>query len=399
LAEPLARIPKQIRTYIANEAGDILFHPESGLALAHEFVDTTGLDDLFPSARTFVQGKSEALVVVPKVGSGEDTWYLQRVNFDPNTTGQKLIIALRAPYTLVSSAAHAALQHNVKVTICLVVVAIFLGMLLGRRLTTPLKQLNHAAARVQRGQHDVQLPIDQPGELGLLAKAFADMATEVQRREQGLAQLTVWLEQRIAERNAKLREQTDLLNLVVENIGEGVIAVDPTFHPCFINRAAQQNLGIDGSEASFNTWRKNRRFRRGDAVTSSADETSPLLRALHGESLDSLNLVVENLDGELELRLTTSARPLYDRTRQLRGAAITFRDITAQHEADFAQRLVAMVFEHSAQGVLVTNASPTILRVNKAFTDITGYSAEEAVGQTPKLLNAGMQSRSFYDRL
>ena len=399
LAEPLARIPGQIQTYIANEQGELLFHPDTGLAVAHAFTGTEGLGDLFPAARAFLQGDSEALVVVPQVGSGDDTWYLQRVDFDPSPTGQKLIIALRAPYSLVSSEAHAAMRHSVKITIGLVAAAIFLGMVLGRRLTTPLTQLIDAATRIQRGQRAVSLPIDHPGELGLLSRAFSEMAAEVQRREEGLAQLTVWLEQRVAERSAELRAQTDLLDLVVENIGEGVIVVDPRSSPCIINQAAQRILGIDGSEASFEAWRENRRFHMDDGDAADADEALPLSRALNGESIDGLSIVVYTLDRELELRLTISARPLYDGARQLRGAVITFRDITAQHEADVAQRLAAMVFEHSAQAVLITDATQRIVRVNKAFTDITGYSAQEAVGQTPKLLNAGIQSRSFYDRL
>ena len=399
LAEPLARIPKQIRIYIANEQGDILFHPENGLAFAHEFVDTTGLGDLFPAAEYFLRGTSEDMVIVPRVGSGDDTWYLRRIDFDPTTAGQPLTIALRAPYELVSSEAHAALQHSVAVTIALVAAAVLLGIILGRRLTTPLRQLIRAAARIQCGQHNVSLPVDQPGELGVLARAFAEMAAEVRRREEGLAQLTVWLEQRVAERSAELRAQTVLLDLVVENIGEGVIVVDPHSHPCIINRAAQQILGIDGSAAAFEAWRQSRRFGQCEGDAASVDGLSPLTRALQGESVESRNLLVHSLDGKPDLRLTASARPLYDGARQLRGAVVTFRDITAQHDADVAQRLAAMVFEHSAQGVLVTDASQRILRVNKAFTAITGYSAEAAVGQTPKLLNAGIQSRSFYDRL
>ena len=58
-------------------------------------------------------------------------------------------------------------------------------------------------------------------------------------------------------------------------------------------------------------------------------------------------------------------------------------------------RIAATVFE-SQEGMFVTDTKNSILRVNRAFTRITGYSAEEAIGQTPKLLSSGNQSKAFY---
>jgi diguanylate cyclase (GGDEF)-like protein/PAS domain S-box-containing protein len=58
-------------------------------------------------------------------------------------------------------------------------------------------------------------------------------------------------------------------------------------------------------------------------------------------------------------------------------------------------RLAAAVFE-SQEGMLVSDAKNRILRVNKAFTRITGYTAEEAVGQTPSLLKSGRHDEAFY---
>jgi diguanylate cyclase (GGDEF)-like protein/PAS domain S-box-containing protein len=58
-------------------------------------------------------------------------------------------------------------------------------------------------------------------------------------------------------------------------------------------------------------------------------------------------------------------------------------------------RLAAAVFE-SQEGMMVTDANQAILRVNKAFAKITGYMAEEVVGQTPRLLKSGRHDESFY---
>jgi diguanylate cyclase (GGDEF)-like protein/PAS domain S-box-containing protein len=58
-------------------------------------------------------------------------------------------------------------------------------------------------------------------------------------------------------------------------------------------------------------------------------------------------------------------------------------------------KLAAAVFE-SQEGMVVTDANNVILRVNRAFTRITGYSAEEAIGQTPNMLKSGQQDAAFY---
>ncbi|KAB2919181.1 MAG: EAL domain-containing protein [Dechloromonas sp.] len=58
-------------------------------------------------------------------------------------------------------------------------------------------------------------------------------------------------------------------------------------------------------------------------------------------------------------------------------------------------RVAAIAFE-TQEGMVVTDAQSRILRVNEAFTRVTGYSAEEAVGKTPALLKSGRHDDSFY---
>ena len=60
--------------------------------------------------------------------------------------------------------------------------------------------------------------------------------------------------------------------------------------------------------------------------------------------------------------------------------------------------IAAIIFE-SQEGMIVTDANTVILRVNNAFTKITGYSREEVIGQTPKLLSSGRQDKMFYEKM
>ena len=58
-------------------------------------------------------------------------------------------------------------------------------------------------------------------------------------------------------------------------------------------------------------------------------------------------------------------------------------------------RIAAIAFE-SQEGMFITDAHNVILRINLAFTDITGYSAEEAIGKTPGFLSSGRHDAKFY---
>lgn len=60
-------------------------------------------------------------------------------------------------------------------------------------------------------------------------------------------------------------------------------------------------------------------------------------------------------------------------------------------------RLAAHVFDSSSEGIVFTDANSRIVAVNKAYTQITGYSRDEILGQSPRLLQSHWQDREFYE--
>jgi len=73
-----------------------------------------------------------------------------------------------------------------------------------------------------------------------------------------------------------------------------------------------------------------------------------------------------------------------------------FIDVTKQKNAEHDLRIAAKAFE-SQEGMMVTDVNQVILRVNKAFTAITGYSTEEAIGKKPDILSSGQHDVLFYN--
>jgi diguanylate cyclase (GGDEF)-like protein/PAS domain S-box-containing protein len=117
-------------------------------------------------------------------------------------------------------------------------------------------------------------------------------------------------------------------------------------------------------------------------------------RVINGESLH-LEFEIVGLKGQHRW-MQTHAVPLLDRGHWVQLAVTC--DVTERKQSEEALRIAATAFE-SQQGMIITNAERVILRVNKAFTTITGYSAEAAMGQNPRILASGRHDSTFYDSM
>lgn len=91
---------------------------------------------------------------------------------------------------------------------------------------------------------------------------------------------------------------------------------------------------------------------------------------------------------------TLSGKAL-DPTRPQEGSIWVFSDINERKLAEQALEIAATAFD-SQESLMITDANGVILRVNRAFTESTGYTAGEAVGQTPRLLKSGRHDSAFY---
>ncbi len=75
------------------------------------------------------------------------------------------------------------------------------------------------------------------------------------------------------------------------------------------------------------------------------------------------------------------------------------QDITERKNAEDQLALASKVFESAAEGVMVSDSYGTILSVNPAFTKITGFTAEEALGKNPNILRSDRHDQAFYDNM
>ena len=101
-----------------------------------------------------------------------------------------------------------------------------------------------------------------------------------------------------------------------------------------------------------------------------------------------------------------SSRWIHSRGRLVKnaqGVPVRFigiaQDITEQRGVEERLKQANAVFESTHEGVLITDHTNTIVHINPAFTHITGYSAEEVIGQTPRMFKSGRHSAEFYQTM
>jgi diguanylate cyclase (GGDEF)-like protein/PAS domain S-box-containing protein len=133
------------------------------------------------------------------------------------------------------------------------------------------------------------------------------------------------------------------------------------------------------------------RFRASHVARRTQFMESPRNQAMgHGRALVGLRR--DNTEFPCELGLAT----LHHKKRSF--VVVSVMDITLRKRAEEELRIAAIAFE-SQSGMTVTDQHGVILRINRAFTQLTGYTAEEAVGRTLAILRSGRHPPEFYRQM
>lgn len=193
---------------------------------------------------------------------------------------------------------------------------------------------------------------------------------------------------------SRLKETSDRLEQVVESMPEALIYKDGEGRWLMANRAALTMLGLEKTD-----WRNRtddqigmlRPQSRDSLRTLKARDDEAWARGSRSDSVDGFS------DGQgLFAYFEASRVPLYGPEGERRGLLTLGRNATERRLAEDALQLSASVFEQSPEGIMITDAALHILRVNRSFTQITGYTPEEVLGRTPRVLRSGKHEPAFY---
>jgi two-component system sensor histidine kinase/response regulator len=173
---------------------------------------------------------------------------------------------------------------------------------------------------------------------------LGDRETDIQAMQAGAAQYLVKAEidavllERTIRYAVQLRrtermllEQTDLLQSVLNSMGEGVVAADTGDRILVVNPAAQRMFKVRPHDDLASGISRNPAFAL-DRTTPVSEDALPIRRAIRGESVDDVELFVRSDDAPGGKWLRANARPLRDHSGALRGGVIVCHDNTERRQ-------------------------------------------------------------------
>jgi diguanylate cyclase (GGDEF)-like protein/PAS domain S-box-containing protein len=176
--------------------------------------------------------------------------------------------------------------------------------------------------------------------------------------------------------------------ILFESFTEMVFVLDTSGHFAMVHLPRQ--VAMDESDAATWIGRNMREVFPGSASAALTD----ILTLVLGDGEPRTAEVELDLPGEPRHYLATIS-PLQGETSQPEGFVLVLRDVTTERATAESLRVAATTFE-SQEGMMITDGRGTIMRVNRAFSDLTGYEAEEVVGRSPAVLKSGRQGDDFY---
>jgi two-component system, cell cycle sensor histidine kinase and response regulator CckA len=181
----------------------------------------------------------------------------------------------------------------------------------------------------------------------------------------------------------RLREQTRILNSILDGIGEGVIVVDASGRTLLFNTEAQRVLGVQARDVPPEQWASAYGVYLADGRTLVPPAENPLVRAMHGARKVEMEAIIKH-GGAPEARVAIVATPLRNDQGQVTGAIALLQDVTQKRSLE---QLLVQSQKMEAVGQLaggVAHDFNNLLAViegcgEMALEELVGHAAREDV--------------------
>lgn len=192
-----------------------------------------------------------------------------------------------------------------------------------------------------------------------------------------------------------------LIGLMLFHLRNGYLANERRRQETFLKAFEQSPLGVAISNPSTGLITNINRSLSKMAGINDADASKQLpgsiIPLLSDDQLSDGQVVTIN-DDKGDERVWRCFRSVLQTTGGDRLLTL-FQDITERHDLIKQLQLAKQVIDHTSDAVVITEADTTIIEVNEAFSRITGYSREDALGSTPRLYRSNHHEATFYSRM
>ncbi|WP_446808455.1 EAL domain-containing protein [Methylomonas sp. 2BW1-5-20] len=201
------------------------------------------------------------------------------------------------------------------------------------------------------------------------------------------------VQQDLQASESKLKALSQQLISLIEAIPDAILFKDGDGRLLFANEHAQHLFRINNLDWQGKTFLElaNQQPEQLDKHMQLFSDEETVWQAGHLMMIEDRVLNDEGHLIEIEVRKT----PIYRENGQRKGMVIISRDISNIRWAESQLRIAEKAIE-SQEGIMITDENNLILRVNNAFTRLTGYLPEEVIGKPPSILKSGRHGPGFY---
>ncbi|MCC3430384.1 MAG: PAS domain S-box protein, partial [Microcoleus sp. PH2017_04_SCI_O_A] len=273
------------------------------------------------------------------------------------------------------------------------------GLLIAHQCDRPRIWETWELELMQQLATQVAIAIQQSELYQQLQQLNAELEQRVQQRTEELAEANVALRDEIGERQrteVELRHTNHTLKTLISASPRAIFTLDIEGYVKIWNPAAEQMFGWTEAEVINHP---NPIF-IDDPLENYSTLRSNLLQGI----TYSVELRRHKKDGSA-IDIIFSAAPLKNSENQIEGIVAVIADITEQKQQEEQVRLLQSVVVNTNDGVVITEAEAIdevglrIIYVNEAFTQITGYSLEEVLGKTPRILQGKKTDSTELDKI
>ena len=177
-----ADLPGDFRVFLTNEWGDFLVHPDPSQTFGFDRGRRILVQDTFARVSEIIQGKADSVVITAGASdrqSGESLVAFVKLAFGDASARRFVILGLSQPLQNVLSETRFLGINTMQMVLGFSILAIILSAIVSRAMTGPLNMMVRAAQRFSADHAIVDLPLRRNDELGLLARSFKDMQTQI----------------------------------------------------------------------------------------------------------------------------------------------------------------------------------------------------------------------------
>ncbi|MDD5299785.1 MAG: PAS domain S-box protein, partial [Gallionella sp.] len=188
------------------------------------------------------------------------------------------------------------------------------------------------------------------------------------------------------------------LRLLLDSASEAIYGIDANGNCTFCNPACLRMLGYrQAGELVGKNMHELIHYKHRDRTPFPVEECQIYQAFQEGRETHAEDEVFWRADGS-SFAVEYWSHPQFHHGAVV-GAVVTFMDISERLEANKKLLTLAKGVESSPASIVITDPAGVIEYVNPKFTEVTGYTAQEAIGQNPRILKSGALAPKFYEKL